>query len=292
PALARAGAGGGGAGGGVGEADAGGAGGGAGDTDEAARGDDTGDTGDTGGADGADEATKTGNEQKYDVYFIDWNMPDMDGIELTRRVKARFDSEALVIMTSSVEWDEIKTEATDAGVDRFLQKPLSLSSIADCLNELFAASAIRQTEREAEQLPDLGSYRILLAEDMEVNREIVLALLEPTGLIIECAENGLEALQKYESDPARYALIFMDVQMPEMDGYEATQKIRALDTPKAKKVPIVAMTANVFREDVERCLNAGMNDHVGKPLDFPEVIAKLKKWLPAPLPSPSAPMEK
>jgi signal transduction histidine kinase/ActR/RegA family two-component response regulator len=121
--------------------------------------------------------------------------------------------------------------------------------------------------------------RILLAEDVEINREIVLTILEPTGLDIDCAENGAEALQMFSEAPDKYGMIFMDVQMPEMDGYEATRRIRALDIPEAATIPIVAMTANVFKEDIERSLKAGMNDHVGKPLDFEEVLSKLGKYL-------------
>jgi PAS domain S-box-containing protein len=137
------------------------------------------------------------------------------------------------------------------------------------------------------------SYTMLLVEDVEINREIVLTLLEPTGLVIDCAENGAAALSMFSADPEKYNIIFMDVQMPEMDGYEATRKIREFErqrsmefpqktptiigTPQA--VPIIAMTANVFREDVEKCLAAGMNDHVGKPLDIEDVFAKLRKYL-------------
>jgi signal transduction histidine kinase len=121
--------------------------------------------------------------------------------------------------------------------------------------------------------------RILLAEDVEINREIVLTLFEPTRLETDCAENGAEAVRKFNEAPGRYDLIFMDIQMPEMDGYEATRRIRALDTPKAKSIPIIAMTANVFREDVEKCIEAGMNNHVGKPLNFDEVLEKLKTYL-------------
>jgi hemerythrin-like metal-binding protein len=130
--------------------------------------------------------------------------------------------------------------------------------------------------------------RILLVEDVEINREIVLALLEPTELVIDCAENGVEALRMLSEDPSKYDMIFMDVQMPEMDGYEATRRIRALEADRQrefpeetpKEIPIVAMTANVFKEDIEKSLAAGMNDHVGKPLDFTEVIIKLHKYLP------------
>jgi signal transduction histidine kinase len=131
------------------------------------------------------------------------------------------------------------------------------------------------------QNDDFSGRRILLAEDVEVNREIVIALLEPTHLEIESAENGVEALRMFTEDPERYDLIFMDVQMPEMNGLEATRRIRACTTPAAQKIPIVAMTASVFREDIEKCLEAGMNDHVGKPLDLAEVIRKLHFYLDA-----------
>ncbi|MDR2608239.1 MAG: response regulator [Treponema sp.] len=130
--------------------------------------------------------------------------------------------------------------------------------------------------------------RVLLAEDVDINREIVLTLLEPTGIEIDCAENGAEAVELFTADPEKYSMIFMDVQMPVMDGYEATGKIRdweskrdgGTDAPgSSKRIPIVAMTANVFREDIERCLLAGMDDHVGKPLDFKEVIGKLHNYI-------------
>jgi CheY-like chemotaxis protein len=138
---------------------------------------------------------------------------------------------------------------------------------------------------EAEPSPDTAGgtdnfkgYRILLAEDVEINREIVLALLEPTELEIDCAGNGLEVVRMFREAPDKYDLIFMDVHMPEMDGYEATRQIRALGNG-LKPVPIVAMTANVFRQDIEKCLESGMNDHVGKPLDFNDVLAKLRQYL-------------
>ncbi|MDR2717409.1 MAG: response regulator [Treponema sp.] len=120
---------------------------------------------------------------------------------------------------------------------------------------------------------------ILLAEDVDINREIVQSLLEPTQLEIDCAENGAQAVRMFTETPNKYNMIFMDVQMPEMDGYEATRRIRALNVPQAKIVPIIAMTANVFREDVEKCLETGMDSHVGKPLDFDEVLDKLRTYL-------------
>jgi len=121
--------------------------------------------------------------------------------------------------------------------------------------------------------------RILLAEDVEINREIVIALFEPTGLEIDCAVNGKDAVRKFNENQDKYELIFMDIQMPEMDGYEATRRIRAMDSPKAKNIPIIAMSANVFKEDIERCIQSGMNGHVGKPLNFDDVLEKLKSFL-------------
>jgi CheY-like chemotaxis protein len=214
----------------------------------------------------------------YDIYFIDWKMPGMDGVETSARIKALNAHKSVVIMISSADWNQIDKEARQAGVDHFLSKPLFRSDIVDCLNHCLR----NQPSREDAQEEDDGCFtgrRILLVEDVEINREIALAQFEPTGLAVDCAENGVEAVRMFQAAPEQYDAIFMDIQMPEMDGYEATQKIRALDNPKARSVPIVAMTANVFREDVEKCLAAGMNDHIGKPLDFEELKQKLYKHL-------------
>jgi CheY-like chemotaxis protein len=131
-----------------------------------------------------------------------------------------------------------------------------------------------------ERLYDFSSRNILVAEDIEINREIISAILEGTGILIDYAENGLIAVLKYKSNPEKYDLILMDINMPEMDGYEATRQIRALSgVSAAKDVPIIAMTANVFKEDIEKCVAAGMNDHTGKPIDTGELFAKLGKYL-------------
>ncbi|MDR3254430.1 MAG: response regulator [Synergistaceae bacterium] len=216
----------------------------------------------------------------HDIYFIDWKMPGMNGIELSRRIKKQHPGDLVVTMISSAEWSVISDEAKAAGVDRFLSKPLFPSAIADCINECLGAGDLTTAKKAGQDEAAVFAGRsVLLAEDVEINREIVLTLLEPTGLEIECAENGVEALRMFSENPGRYDMIFMDVQMPEMDGMETTRRIRALDTPRAKSIPIIAMTANVFREDVEKCLDAGMNDHVGKPLDFENVLDKLREYL-------------
>jgi CheY-like chemotaxis protein len=144
---------------------------------------------------------------------------------------------------------------------------------------------VEQNETETE-MPGMeglfAGHRVLLVEDVEINREIVLALLESTGLEIDCAENGKVAVSMFSEAPEKYDVIFMDVQMPEMDGYEATCLIRALEEElyqSTRRIPIIAMTANVFREDVERCRDAGMDSHIGKPLNLGEVISKLRTFL-------------
>jgi signal transduction histidine kinase/DNA-binding response OmpR family regulator/ABC-type amino acid transport substrate-binding protein len=229
------------------------------------------------GADALDLIARNG---AYDLYFVDWNMPGMNGIAISREIKKNNPDKSVVIMISAVEWSVIKEEAQNAGVDKFMPKPLFPSVIADCINECLGIDTVLGTEAaRSGPLDTFEGYRVLLAEDVEINQEIVVALLEPTRLAIDCAGNGAEALRMFSQAPDRYDLIFMDVQMPNMDGYEAAQRIRGLDTPQARQIPIVAMTANVFREDIEKCLAAGMNDHLGKPLDLEQVLAKLRQYL-------------
>jgi signal transduction histidine kinase/DNA-binding response OmpR family regulator len=233
-------------------------------------------------AGGEDAVAMINRNGGYDIYFIDWKMPGMDGVELTRHIKGHDKNKSVVIMISAAEWTSIEKAAKDAGVDKFLSKPLFPSAIADIINECLGASdvaAVKESLPESEYAGAFAGYRILLAEDVEINREIVLALFDPYKLDIRCAENGIEAVKMFDDDPEGYNMIFMDVQMPEMDGYEATRRIRASNHPQAKRIPIVAMTANVFREDIEKCLEAGMNDHVGKPLDTGEILSKLRKFL-------------
>jgi signal transduction histidine kinase/CheY-like chemotaxis protein/ABC-type amino acid transport substrate-binding protein len=228
----------------------------------------------------------------YDICFIDWKMPGMNGIELTKKIKEQYPKESVVIMISAAEWSVIEGEAKSAGVDKFLSKPLFPSLIADIINECLGVTAQSDGEAQSDIQGIFEGYRILLAEDVEINREIVLALLEPTSLKVDCAENGAQAVQMFREGVKKYDMIFMDVQMPEMDGYEATRQIRAFEAEQENKspeipkrgplgIPIIAMTANVFREDVKKCFEAGMNDHVGKPLDLEEVVVKLKEYLPA-----------
>ncbi|GHU08726.1 hypothetical protein FACS1894158_18130 [Betaproteobacteria bacterium] len=216
----------------------------------------------------------------YDIYFIDWKMPGMDGVEISARIKAFNAHKSMVIMISSADLNQINQGAKQAGVDHFLSKPIFRSDIIDCLNQcLPTQQSGEESSGNSQEEVCFPGRRILLVEDMEINREIALAQFESTGLVVDCAENGVEAVRMFKAAPEQYDAIFMDIQMPEMDGYEATQKIRVLDNPRARSVPIIAMTANVFREDVEKCLAVGMNDHIGKPLDFEELKQKVYKHL-------------
>jgi signal transduction histidine kinase/DNA-binding response OmpR family regulator len=233
----------------------------------------------------------------YHIYFIDWKMPEMDGIQLARKIKARVAEKPIVIMISAAEWSAVADEAKTAGVDKFLSKPLFPSTIAEVINECLGVDKKQAEKSQAAEIAGIfAGRRILLVEDVEINREIVLTLLEPTKLEIDCAENGAQAVRMFTEAPTQYDLIFMDIQMHEMDGYEATRRIRAIEadlhnngiefpsevsklSEQAKGVPIVAMTANVFKEDVEKCLEAGMDSHVGKPIDFGEILDRLRSYL-------------
>jgi len=231
-----------------------------------------------------------GQKGDYNIYFIDWKMPRMDGIQLAHEIKEHAKENSVVIMISAAEWSTIVDEAKAAGVDKFLSKPLFPSAIAEIINECLGVDKQQAEQSKAADIAGIfAGKHLLLVEDVEINREIVLTLLEPTKLEIDTAENGAQAVHMFTEAPDKYDIIFMDIQMPEMDGYEATKRIRALeaellannakDNNLRKQIPIVAMTANVFKEDIEKCLASGMDDHVGKPLDFEEVMNRLHLYL-------------
>jgi len=229
----------------------------------------------------ADALNLLETNSNYNLFFIDWKMPGMDGLELTEEIKKRTSdpNNSFVVMMSAAEYNIIEKRAKEAGADKFLHKPLFLSVIEDVVAGHFGISGSNIGEPEHSIDGIFEGHCILLSEDVSINREIVLSLLEPTLLKIDCATNGKEAVQMFSDSPEKYEMIFMDIQMPEMDGYEATRQIRKMDVPSAKTIPIIAMTANVFKEDIDNCFNAGMNSHVGKPLNIEEVIDKLREYL-------------
>ena len=214
----------------------------------------------------------------WQVCFINEKVQYADGLAIAGMIKENVSGAAVILMIPATTWVVIEEKAKKAGVRKFLSKPLFSSSIAEVINECLGI--VSEQEHVLDVAGLFTGRRILIAEDVEINREIVLALLEPTLAKIDCAANGVEAVKMFSEATDRYDAIFMDMQMPEMDGLEATRLIRALDVPDAKTIPIIAMTANVFRQDIERCIEAGMNSHVGKPLNLDEVIGELRTHLP------------
>jgi len=217
----------------------------------------------------------------YNIFFVDWKMADIESIELTKILKKKTHTQGdpLVVMLSSAEISAIAVEAKEAGVDKFLQKPLFQSTIADIIGEYLGLAEWKREETGMDINGIFNGRSILLVEDVEVNREIVQVLLKKTKLEIDFAANGVEAVRMFSEAYDKYEMILMDVQMPEMDGYEATRLIRALGVPNAVTIPIIAMTANVFKEDIEKCLEAGMNGHLGKPIDKDVLLKKLYEYL-------------
>ncbi|MDE6456703.1 MAG: response regulator, partial [Dysosmobacter sp.] len=215
----------------------------------------------------------------YSVYIIDWLLPDMNGIEVTRRIRKECGGEVPIIVLTAYDWADIEEEAKEAGVTAFCGKPLFLSELRDCLLSIVGTEEVQEEPDEASDQPlDLG--RILLAEDNELNQEIAQAILEEAGFTVDIAENGQIALDLLKrAEPGYYQLVLMDVQMPVMNGYEATRAIRALENPALSGIPILAMTANAFEEDKQAALKCGMNGHISKPIDIDKLFETLESVL-------------
>ena len=216
--------------------------------------------------------------EPYSAYIIDWLMPDMNGIELVRRIRKKIGDMTPIIILTAYDWTDIEDEAKEAGVTAFCSKPLFLSE----LREILAAPYTEQENSEETDTPELrfDGKKILLVEDNELNQEISRAILEDVGFIIDTAEDGTVAVDMMKEKPAdTYDVILMDIQMPIMNGYEATKAIRAMDDPVKANVPIVAMTANAFDEDRQDAMNAGMNGHVAKPINIEKLLETLKDIL-------------
>ncbi|MBQ7500531.1 MAG: response regulator [Clostridia bacterium] len=212
----------------------------------------------------------------YSVALIDWKLPDVDGIETIRRRRTEAGSDTPVLLISAYDCSDIENAAREAGANGFVSKPLFRSVLYDKINELLGTSA--DSSEPEDDYSDLQGMNILVAEDYDVNWEIVSAILGMYGITTERAENGRICVEKMRSaEEGKYDLIFMDIQMPEMNGFEATRNIRTLDDPWASSIPIVAMTADAFSEDVTECLNAGMNGHIAKPIDINLVIKEIRK---------------
>ncbi|MFG6383282.1 MAG: response regulator, partial [Lachnospiraceae bacterium] len=205
----------------------------------------------------------------YSVYIVDWLLPDMNGIEVTRRIRKEMGDNVPIIVLTAYDWSDIEEEAKEAGVTAFCSKPLFLSELRSCLHSVVEAEKEEDLEETSVKL---RTGRILLAEDNELNQEIATIILEDAGFSVEVAENGKIAVDMLKnSQEGYYQLVLMDVQMPEMDGYEATRTIRKLENKQLSSIPILAMTANAFEEDRQEALKCGMNGHLTKPID-PEIL--------------------
>lgn len=207
-------------------------------------------------------------EDNYSVYIIDWLLPDMNGIEVTRRIRKEVGEDAPIIVLTAYDWDDIESEAKEAGVTAFCSKPLFLSELRNCLN-----SVINTEEESKEEVVQKNTKKrtghILLVEDVDLNQEIAAAILGDAGFTTDIAENGQIAVEMLKkSKPGYYQLVLMDIQMPVMNGYEAAKAIRKLDNKELASIPIIAITANAFEEDKQETLNCGMNGHIAKPIDI------------------------
>jgi len=210
----------------------------------------------------------------FSVYIIDWLIPDMNGIEIVRQIRKVIGNRCPIIILTAYDWADIEDEARAAGVTAFCEKPLFLSELRRVLAEPFRAEPASNPAQPT--AADLKGKKLLLVEDNELNREIALEILKEAGFVVDTAEDGAVAVQKIkQAAPGQYDLILMDIQMPNLDGYEATRQIRALPDAEKANIPIFAMTANAFEEDRQNALAAGMNGHIAKPLDVPHLLRVL-----------------
>lgn len=227
------------------------------------------------GGDAVDKIKKAKEEQAaYDICFIDWKMPEVDGSEVTKTIRRLYDKDTIVIIVSAYDTEEVREQAKVAGADMLLAKPVFQSTIFNLLMKMSGGRYVKLPEKQIDY--DFSGYRVLLVEDTKMNAEIAIDLLQLVNMQADHAWNGQEAVEMFaQNEPGTYAAILMDVQMPVMNGYEATKAIRGLDKEQADTIPIIAMTANAFSEDVSAALNAGMNGHIAKPIDTQILYQKL-----------------
>ena len=214
--------------------------------------------------------------KSYNVIILDWKMPGINGIELTKKIRQIAGNDISILLVSAYDWTQIEEEAKVAGIDGFISKPLFRSSLFKKISQVLGLEDNIASQEEYNS--DLQDMNILVAEDMDVNWEVISTLLGMYGIKCKRAENGKVAVDMLRNiGPAEYDLVFMDIQMPVMNGLDATREIRKLENPYAAGIPIIAMTADAFSENVAECLKAGMNGHIPKPIDINNLIKELKK---------------
>ncbi len=217
----------------------------------------------------------SGSGDGYRVFVIDWMLPEINGIQIARRIHQQTDGDALILILTAYDWADVEDEAKTAGVNAFCSKPLFMSELKKCLHVALHGDH-EEAQGSEENLDKLEGGRILLAEDVELNQEIAVEILGDAGFVTEVADNGQIAVEMIEkSEPGYYQLILMDIQMPVMNGYEATKAIRKLENKELASIPILAMSANAFEEDKQEALKSGMNGHIAKPIDIDSMFATL-----------------
>ncbi len=221
---------------------------------------------------------KNARMEHYNLILVDWKMPDMDGIETTRKLRELTGNQSAIIILTAYRWDDVLEEALEAGVDSFLSKPIFAANVIEEFKS--ALSKKTKTEDKEEKVADLAGRKVLLAEDVEVNSDIMIMVLQMREMDVDLAKNGREAVELFAANPeGYYSAVLMDMRMPEMDGLEATRRIRAMEREDAKKIPIIALTANAFDEDVQRSLQAGLNAHLSKPVQPDTLFETLEKLI-------------
>lgn len=237
-------------------------------------------------ADNGQEAIKKVTERHakrmdYVAVLLDWKMPQMDGLETARQIRAKVGAKVPIIILTAYDWSEIEQEARKAGVDAFLSKPLYKTKLRHKMKTL-TNGYLEESEQQKEYVNEevLKNKRILLVEDNELNQEIAIELLRLLGIQADTAENGAVAVERFaKSKIGEYQLILMDIQMPKMNGYEATVAIRNMKRPDSQTIPIVAMTADAFAKDVQAARMAGMNEHLSKPISIKHLTQVLIRFL-------------
>ncbi|MDO5560702.1 MAG: response regulator [Oscillospiraceae bacterium] len=232
-------------------------------------------------SDSASEALSIMNEaaaadDPYNVCLVDWKMPQINGIEITRQIRAHYDKNKVVIIAAAYDYSEIDENTKNNSADLFITKPLFQSTLFDILMSLSGGRLVKKSDKNSKF--DFGGKKVLLAEDNQMNRIVATGLLEKGNIVCDTAENGLEAVNMFESSPpGTYSAILMDIQMPVMNGYDAVKKIRSSSHPQSKSVPVIAMTANALAEDVSNSLSCGMNAHVSKPIEINNLFETLER---------------
>jgi CheY-like chemotaxis protein len=215
----------------------------------------------------------------YQIVLIDWKMPGIDGIETARRIRRKVGADVPILLISAYDWTDIEDEAREAGVNGFIAKPLFKSTLFHGLKPFTESADLYKTVEIDDGSVDLSGKHVIIAEDNDLNWEIANELLSSLGLILDHAENGKVCTEMFNKSPiGYYSAILMDLRMPVMTGYEATEAIRNLDREDSN-VPIIAMTADAFSEDIQRCLQHGMNAHIAKPINIRETARLLKKYI-------------